>query len=367
MRRTAFTLIELLVVIAIIGMLIALLLPAVQAAREAARRMQCSNNLKQLGLAVHNHESTYGVMPAAFTGAIPSDFEPPQGIPLNMIPPYLWSWSALAELTPFLEQTAVYDSMDLKQPTFDIMGIMAGMMGGEPIFAITEANRQAAGTTVDLFLCPSDFGRYVMDTVYAVERPGPTNYVFCTGSGTTRGNAPFGMLWNTDGTFMAKNRLGFRAMTDGLSKTCIASESILGAGAISTTTSPTDSKAYNYHYAYAAAFMTGSAFSESSCENAQQWNYEYPRGFSWVSGEYRCASYNHYRTPNSKVLDCIDNDMAPGEGQYTSLGFRTARSMHPGGVNILLGDGSGRFVPDTVSPEIWRAASTRGGNESVSL
>jgi prepilin-type N-terminal cleavage/methylation domain-containing protein len=150
MKRHAFTLVELLVVIAIIGMLIALLLPAVQAAREAARRMQCTNNLKQLGLAVHNHENVHNVMPAAFSATIPPGYEPPIPIPLDQIPSYFWSWSALAELSPFLEQTSIYDTMDLKQPTFDLMGLMTGS------FPITEANRQAFGTTVGLFLCPSD-------------------------------------------------------------------------------------------------------------------------------------------------------------------------------------------------------------------
>src|SRR5881409_3877629 len=100
-RIRAFTLIELLVVIAIIGVLVGLLLPAVQKVREAANRMSCSNNLKQLGLAVHNYEGSYGQLPPAFIGAVPPAFAG--------LPPYFFSWSALAILNPYLEQTNIYN------------------------------------------------------------------------------------------------------------------------------------------------------------------------------------------------------------------------------------------------------------------
>src|SRR3712207_4012952 len=108
-RRPAFTLIELLVVIAIIAILIALLVPAVQKVREAAARMQCQNNLKQLGLALHNYEGAVKRLPAAFKG------DPPAGAPY---PAYFYSWSALAIINPYLEQTAIYNKMDLTQPIY---------------------------------------------------------------------------------------------------------------------------------------------------------------------------------------------------------------------------------------------------------
>ncbi|MDR1958305.1 MAG: DUF1559 domain-containing protein, partial [Planctomycetaceae bacterium] len=164
-KQQAFTLVELLVVIAIIGILIALLLPAVQAAREAARRMQCSNNMKQIALAAHNHESAKKVFPAAFTGEIHSKYA---GYP---IPPYYYSWSALAELSPFLEQTNIYNTMDLSEPMYELA----------PPYGITSPNRQAVGTLVGTFLCPSDTRQPVTARAYEVDNPGPTNYAFCTG------------------------------------------------------------------------------------------------------------------------------------------------------------------------------------------
>jgi prepilin-type N-terminal cleavage/methylation domain-containing protein/prepilin-type processing-associated H-X9-DG protein len=337
--RRAFTLIELLVVIAIIAVLIGLLLPAVQKVREAAARLSCSNNLKQLGLAAMNYESAYGQLPPAFLGRVP------QGVPL---PAYFYSWSVLAQLNPYLEQTNIYNRMDLNQPIYD-------PANG---YNISAANQFAVQQVVKLFLCPSDKTPQLTGG-YGVPVLGPTNYAACIGSGTTNGGAPFGSPWNADGIFQAKTPNRITDITDGTSNTAMMSESTLGEGPESASGAIPASPQTVY------AYLTAGLPTDSACASASMWNVQRRRGFLWATGEIRCATYNHYYPPNAPQWDCVANDYTPGEGIYTAVGFRAARSRHTGGVNLLLGDGSVRFVAQTIDPTTWRAIATRAGGEVV--
>jgi prepilin-type N-terminal cleavage/methylation domain-containing protein/prepilin-type processing-associated H-X9-DG protein len=335
-RRRGFTLIELLVVIAIIAILIGLLLPAVQKVREAAARAKCQNNLKQLGLALHNYEGAVGRFPPAFTGDPGS----------TGLPPYFFSWSVLAQLNPYLEQTNIYNAMDLKQPIYV-----------PPAYTISPANQFAVVQVVPLFLCPSDLGAPV-GSAYGVTDLGPTNYAACTGSGQTDGSAALGSPWGADGLFRAKSGAKVTDVTDGTSNTAALSESILGAGPESASGPAPGGPDVVYKY---TGF--GTPVNDTTCAGASQWNVSNRRGFMWASGEIRCGTYNHYLAPNSSLYDCITNDVTPGPGQYTANGFRAARSRHTGGVNLLLGDGSVRFVSNAVDLTVWRAAGTRAGGE----
>ena len=334
--RRAFTLIELLVVIAIIAILIGLLLPAVQKVREAAARMKCANNFKQLGLALHHYEGVYGKFPPAFTG------DPGT----SGLPGYFFSWSVLAQLNPYLEQTNIFNRMDLTQPMYV-----------PPAYNISAANQFAVVQIVPLFLCPSDKMQPV-SSAYGVTNMGPTNYAACFGSGATGGGAPYGSPWNADGAFPAKDGVRVTAVTDGTSNTAAMSESILGDGPESATGAAPGKPDMVYGY---TGF--GTPVTPGACGSAGQWNYTNRRGFMWASGEIRCATYNHFLTPNSPQYDCITNDVNPGPGQYTAVGFRAARSRHPGGVNLLLCDGSVRFARDSVSAQTWQAIGTRAGGE----
>jgi len=142
-RGRGFTLIELLVVIAITGVLVALLLPAVQAAREAARRSSCANNLKQIGLALHNYHAALGSFPVGFlypSGPVPPETSPQQ-----------YRWSALAQMTPYLELTSLYHALN-----FDLPLAHRPTTGNSPFWPFYPANATAMATHVATFLCPSD-------------------------------------------------------------------------------------------------------------------------------------------------------------------------------------------------------------------
>jgi prepilin-type N-terminal cleavage/methylation domain-containing protein/prepilin-type processing-associated H-X9-DG protein len=338
--RPGFTLIELLVVIAIIAILIGLLVPAVQKVRESASRAQCQNNLKQLGLALHNHHGVYKRFPPAFKGDVPPAY--------TGFPAYFFSWSALAYLNPYLEQTNIYKRMDLTQPIYV-----------PPTYTISAANQFAVQQIVPLFLCPSDQMKPV-SSAYGVTDLGPTNYAVNVGTGTTNGGPPFGSSWNSDGLFRAKIGTRITDVRDGTSNTAMMSESLLGAGPENVTGAIPDDPQLVYAYV-----QIGLPVNDATCAGATTWNNANRRGFMWATGELRCASYNHYLLPNSPTPDCVTNDLTPGEGIYTAVGFRAARSWHDGGVNVLLGDGSVRFLTSSITLASWRALATRSGGDIV--
>jgi prepilin-type processing-associated H-X9-DG protein len=147
------------------------------------------------------------------------------------------------------------------------------------------------------------------------------------------------------------------SVSDGTSNTAMMSESLLGDGPESYSGSIPGDPQLVY------AYPQGQPLTDANCAAAKMWNVSNRRGFMWATGEIRCASYNHYLLPNSTTPDCVTNDLTPGPNQYTAVGFRTARSRHSGGVNLLLGDGSVRFVSNGISLPTWRALATRSGGE----
>jgi prepilin-type N-terminal cleavage/methylation domain-containing protein/prepilin-type processing-associated H-X9-DG protein len=343
-RRKGFTLIELLVVIAIIAMLIALLLPAVQQAREAGRRTQCSNNLRQLGLALHNYHDALKTFPPNLT---------PGGTAYNYAK---GDWGVLAHLNPYLEQTNVYNLMNLNLPTYQYDATTMSY-----VFAAGDPNtQQAVKTVVQTFLCPSDIGKPI-DGGYGITLFGPTNYCATQGSGIdTIGNDPnqMGSPLNADGIFYADSRVRVQDITDGTSNTAMFSESTLGEGPNVATTLPANTDIRKV-YAY-LGYAAGTYLTDSACAAPPTFNGNQKRGFAWYAGEIRCASYNHYYTPNPANWDCVVNAQAYG---YTAMGWKAARSMHPGGVNVMMADGAVRFVNNLVDKNTWRALATRKGRE----
>lgn len=326
-RRTALTLVELVVVVALIGILMALLLPAIQSARASARRISCQNNLRQIGVAMHNYEAANGHLP---NGAQSKEFRGAPGHPHTF-----YRWSALAHLTPYMEQRSLHQSIDFTQPLYG------------PDLHVTAANRAAVAQTIPVFLCPSDREEPVANGF------GPTNYATCTGSGAG-GGTPF----ETDGLFFVNSRLRLSDIRDGSSKTVAASESLLGDGPPRLL----NRKLVDPRTVY--AFANAAPLTEKACEQARIWNFTNRRGFSWANGEYRCTLYNHHLRPNSAQTDCISAQIVGDVStRNVSFGWRTARSSHTGGVNVMMADGSVSFVQDSVDFEVWRGWSTRDGAE----
>lgn len=345
-RSRAFTLVELLVVLAIIGVLVGLLLPAVQQMRESARRLQCLNQLKQLGTALANHESALARLPsAAVSKEYPADPQHPHSF---------YRWSALAQLLPYLENKNLQDLLDLSVPMY-----MPG--GGYPI---APQNQAGVSQVVSLFLCPSDLGEPVKTGL------GPTNYVVSTGSGSD-GGTPF----ETDGLFYVNSQIRHADISDGSSNTIACSESLLGFDTNRDATSGFIGATPERNYKFLLSFAGLPTLSDTRCENSRSFNSTAgvgndPRGFAWASGEYRTASYNHYYGPNASEYDCISSattDPSPGPEKpilYSAWGWRAARSAHPGGVNTTWADGSCRFVQNDVDLAVWRSFSTRDGAEA---
>jgi prepilin-type N-terminal cleavage/methylation domain-containing protein len=330
--RRGVTLVEILVVVAIIGVLAGALLPAVQQAREAARRSSCGNNLRQIGLGLAGHEAARGHFPV---GA-----ESRQWAEQPTFPHQFFRWSVLAHLSPYYEAEEILRGLDLSVPLYT---------GFSPT-DIAPQNKPIVKLTVPLFLCPGDRGMPV-STIF-----GPTNYAASTGSGGG-GGTPF----DADGLFFINSRIRPKDITDGLSKTVAFSESILGDGPQATT-----NRAFaNPVTAYAFTFFI--PLTETRCQRATDWNFTDLRGFSWANGEYRTTAYNHYRTPNSATIDCIGVEMSSVDKarQYAGYGWRAARSRHPGGVNVMAADGAAHFVTDSVDPAVWKALSTRAGGEAA--
>jgi prepilin-type N-terminal cleavage/methylation domain-containing protein/prepilin-type processing-associated H-X9-DG protein len=337
--RRGFTLIELLVVIAIIAVLIGLLLPAVQAAREAARRAQCVNNVKQLSLALHNYHSSIGSFPMASTTAY-SD----PGVSTN------WgTWGANALLLPYLEQKPVYDAINFNWNSWQ------GTVG-------PAQNRSIFGLKLNSFVCPSD-GMTGTDN---------TNNYF--GSMGTTGS--FYSVAESTGIFASGRTYGIADVSDGTSNTVAYSEAL-----VSTTAGSKPQRKWRDGPAQGSAggaayyLLDATQNLPALLADWQQCNTYFKdpavvnngqRGFRWSLGAAGESLFQTLIPPNSNDypwnscrLDC------PGCGVLHS-GWYNATSNHPGGVNVGMCDGSVKFVKSTINMRIWWALGTKAGGEVIS-
>jgi prepilin-type N-terminal cleavage/methylation domain-containing protein/prepilin-type processing-associated H-X9-DG protein len=339
-RRTGFTLIELLVVISIIAVLIALLLPAVQSAREAARRAQCTNNLKQIGLAIHNYESAFKIFPFGKGDSY--------GTVLPGTPVYA-RWSADSQLLMFIEQGNLFDSINFNLPP-ETPGMAGAVPFMPPYQNPNRENSTASRTQVATFLCPTD-------NPPIPDWPGGTNYL---------GNQ---QTWACDlgenqsstldpsetprGIFYFRSSVRVSEIIDGLSSTAFFSEKIRGTGTPNPKTDmlvmPVATSLNDTYQQCAALPLTALPLTSR-------------QGMSWVMGEMCCTTYNHVAPPNSRTCASLG---FPGSMANMAMQVPPS-SNHPGGVNVLFGDGTVRFVKSTVALNTWRALGTRNGGEVVS-
>ena len=324
MIRRAFTLVELLVVIAIIGTLVGLLLPAVQSAREAARRTQCANNLRQTGLALHNFHDARRYFPSGFTSGsapgnvnwrtltttTPSYFEP--------------GWSFFAFILPYTEESTLFSQLDLSLPILDSRNDVA----------------RSDAALMKLYVCPSDTSPRLIDVLDYGQSSTATTL---SGSGTVITRAPVssyaGVIGTADhenngafdGVFFRNSRIRIGQIADGTSKTVCVGERMSRM---------------------AEATWLGS-ITGSEVVHADGW---------WQQLGYSHRSQN-YRPANVQTT-CHIRSSAPNLPTNSPSGFF---SPHSGGCNFLNVDASVRLIADDVDLTTFRALATRAGGESVPL
>jgi len=341
-KRSAFTLIELLVVIAIIAVLIALLLPAVQAAREAARRIQCTNNLKQIGLALHNYISVSGVLP-------PGRFN-------SYINGHGNCWGTYSQLLPQLDQISIYNALNFSLPP--------------DTDTLSASNSTGFETFLNTLICPSDSSPMLI-TVGGAQFA-THNYNLNVGACYSVVQNPAPPLTGVpNGPFFENSRVGPADFTDGMSNTTAVTETVRSTATSTYANDPLGVFLITGNNASSGPPISSDADYASLCLSlpSSTGQFQATRGVRWHYGAPGHSLYNHLRAPNDKLADCRGglphSTRTVMFWSWLSLNI-AARSKHPAGVNSLVADGHVQFVKDSINVLVWQGLGTRNGGEVIS-
>lgn len=361
--REGFTIIELLVVIAIIGILAGLLLPAIHAARESARRLQCANNLRQIALAITSYESAHGSYPVTSTG--PNRLTPPLG-------GGMYSW--MAAILPQIDLASLYNGIDFRQAMIDEKPLQGSSQYKELKISADHPNAEAAATQVSVYRCPSDFAPTTELMGSARAEPGSYagNIGWVRGATGVKGDRP--PLTQSNGAMPFVNParpesyqmpiIRHGSFLDGLSNTALVSERLINQAM--PVDNPFGAGMQGDVRAATSSFCAGSGSNKRSLG---QWvtyckgvsvadpTYSVPHGRSWISGWTLASNlYMHVMPINER--NC---HLYGGEDDGTNI--VTASSSHAGGAQVVFADGHVQFVDEGIDLETWWAIGSRDGGE----
>ncbi|WZO96281.1 DUF1559 domain-containing protein [Isosphaeraceae bacterium EP7] len=334
--RAGFTLIELLVVISIIAVLIALLLPAVQSAREAARRTQCVNNLKQIGLAMHNYESANGALPPAKirSGSCGADYPASNGLPSG----WILNTTGFTMILSMMEQSTLSNAYNFSQASSNSLSWF--LSGNKTLAGNALVNTTVTGSMVAAFWCPSDNPPESKDFdvagfgPYSMQKARRSNYGLMSSRYTEYDCPPASANYSDRGMFFTDLSTTFGSVTDGLSNTCMVGE--------------IRQKKLDWTADYSVQYF----------------------GPYWGSGTHTSTHAVVYPPTHANAPTSVPNagwvfDGQSANPQNLPYAWRIS-GLHPGGVNMGMGDGSVRFFKNTVNTYTWWAVQTISGGEIVS-